>query len=374
MALMDFLSKQFIDIIEWLDDSRDTLSYRFPDQDKEIKRGAQLIVRESQIAQFVYLGQFGDTFGPGKHELVTDNIPILSDLKGWKYGFGSPFKADIYYVITRLFTGNKWGTANPVMMRDKDFGIVRMRAYGTFDFQIVDPKLFLKEVAGTDDHFRLDEFNDAMRSRIVSVFSEALAKANVPVLDVAQRYSELGEALLPLINPAVATKYGLEIKSFIVENVSLPPEVEQAIDKRGAMAAVGNLNDYVKFQMAQGLEHGGGGAGGMGAELAIGMAMAQQMINQQGGILGGQGTPPVPGGGPIGGGGGSASGAGAAPPPAATNGAGAIDLMTPAQAAQLLSVSESDVVASLESGDLKGKRIGTQWRITRAAIDQFLHG
>ena len=140
MPLMDFLSKQFIDIIEWVDDSRDTLSFRFPDQDKEIKRGAQLIVRESQIAQFVYLGQFGDTFGPGKHELVTDNIPILSDLKGWKYGFESPFKADVYYVVTRLFTGNKWGTANPVMMRDKDFGIVRMRAYGIFDFQIVDPK------------------------------------------------------------------------------------------------------------------------------------------------------------------------------------------------------------------------------------------
>ena len=180
MAILDFIKKQFIDIIEWTDDSRDTLSFRFPDEDKEIKRGAQLIVRESQIAQFVYLGQFGDTFGPGKYELTTDNIPILTDLKGWKYGFESPFKADVYYVITRLFTGNKWGTANPVMMRDQDFGIVRLRAYGTYDFKIVDPKLFLKEVAGTDDHFRLDEFNDTMRSRIVSVFSEALAQSKIP--------------------------------------------------------------------------------------------------------------------------------------------------------------------------------------------------
>ena len=367
MALMDFLTKQFIDIIEWLDDSRDTLSYRFPDDDKEIKRGAQLIVRESQVAQFVYLGQFGDTFGPGKHTLTTDNIPILSDLKGWKYGFESPFKADVYYVITRLFTGNKWGTANPVMMRDKDFGIVRMRAFGTFDFKIVDPKLFLKEVAGTDDHFRLDEFNDAMRSRIVSVFSEALAKANVPVLDVAQRYSELGDALLPLINPAVNEKYGLEIKSFIIENVSLPPEVEQAIDKRGAMAAVGNLNDYVKYQMAQGMATGGGGAGGMGAELAMGMAMAQQMINQQGGIMA-QGTPPVAGGGPVG-----AGGAPAAAPSSSGSG-GSIELLTPAQVAKLLSVEEPDVLASLESGDLKGRKIGSQWRVTRAAVDQFLHG
>jgi excisionase family DNA binding protein len=252
------------------------------------------------------------------------------------------------------------------MMRDKDFGIVRMRAYGTFDFRIVDPRLFLKEVAGTDDHFRLDEFNDTMRSRIVSVFSEALATANVPVLDVAQRYSELGEALLPLINPAVSAKYGIEIKSFIVENVSLPPEVEQAIDKRGAMAAVGNLNDYVKFQMAQGLEHGGGGPGGMGAELAMGMAMAQQMLNQPGGMLGQQATQPAAGGGPV--------GAGGAPQAVPAPANGGIELMTPAQVAQLLSVSEADVLSSLESGDLKGKRIGTQWRIARAAVDQFLQG
>ena len=175
MGLMDYLKTQFLEIIQWQDDSRDTISWRFPDEDKEIKRGAQLIVRESQVAQFIYLGQFGDTFGPGKHSLVTDNIPILSTLKGWKYGLESPFKADVYFVNTRLFTGNKWGTANPIMMRDADFGIVRARAYGTFDFHVVDPKLFLKEVAGTDDHFRLDEFADTMRSRIVSVFTDALA-------------------------------------------------------------------------------------------------------------------------------------------------------------------------------------------------------
>src|SRR5512134_3232939 len=226
MALTDFIRSQFIEIIEWTDDSRDTLSYRFPDEDKEIKRGAQLIVRESQIAQFVYLGQFGDTFHPGKHSLTTDNIPVLSRLKGWKYGFESPFKADVYYVITRLFTGNKWGTSNPVMMRDKDFGIVRVRAFGTYDFRVVDPKKFLKEVAGTDHQFRLDEFADTMRSRLVSVFSEALAASNVPVLDVATRYSELGEALLPIINPIIGAKYGLEMTTFVLENVSVPPEVE----------------------------------------------------------------------------------------------------------------------------------------------------
>jgi excisionase family DNA binding protein len=357
VAILDFISKQFIDIIEWTDDSRDTLSYRFPDEDKEIKRGAQLIVRESQVAQFVYLGQFGDTFGPGKYTLTTDNIPVLSDLKGWKYGLESPFKADVYYVITRLFTGNKWGTANPVMMRDQDFGVVRLRAFGIYDFRIVDPKLFLKEVAGTDDHFRLDEFNDTMRSRIVSVFSEALAQSKIPALDVAARYAELGEALLPLINPQTKSKYGLEVTSFVIENVSVPPDVEQAIDKRSSMAAVGNLNDYVKFQMAQGLEKGDGGAGGMATQMAVGMAMAQQMMNQSGGILGSQATRGVQ--------------APAAAP--AAEGAAAPELYSPAQVAQLLGVAESDVLASLEKGDLKGKQIGTQWRITRAAVDQFLH-
>src|SRR5499426_4536855 len=216
MGLTDFIRSQFIEIIEWNDDSRDTLSYRWPDEDKEIKRGAQLIVRESQNVQFVYLGEFGDLFGPGKHTLTTDNIPVLSRLQGWKYGFESPFKADIYYVTTRLFTGNKWGTSNPVMVRDRDFGIVRLRAFGTYDFRIVEVPRFLKEVAGTDVHFRLDEFTDVMRSRIVSVVSEALASSKVPALDIATRYKELGEALLPLINPTLREKYGIEMPTLVV--------------------------------------------------------------------------------------------------------------------------------------------------------------
>src|SRR6478672_3749827 len=219
MSLMDYLKTQFLEIIQWQDDSRDTLSFRYPDMDREIKRGAQLIVRESQVAQFVYLGQFGDTFGPGKHELITDNIPILSTLKGWKYGFQSPFKADVYFINTRLFTGNKWGTSNPVMMRDQDFGVIRLRAFGTYDFKVVEPRTFLKEVVGTDQNFRLDEFADTMRSRLVSLFTDSLATAKVPALDVAARYGELGDALLPVINPVVGSKYGIEISSFVVENV-----------------------------------------------------------------------------------------------------------------------------------------------------------
>jgi excisionase family DNA binding protein len=357
MGLMDYLKTQFLEIIQWQDDSRDTIAHRHPDEQKEIKRGAKLIVRESQVAQFIYLGQFGDTFGPGEWSLTTDNIPILSTLKGWKYGFESPFKADVYFVNTRLFTGNKWGTANPVMMRDPDFGVVRIRAYGTFDFHVVDPKLFLKEVSGTDDHFRLDEFADTMRSRIVSVFSEALASAKVPVLDVASRYQELGEALRPIINPAMTSKYGLEIPSFIVENVSVPPEVEQAIDKRSSMAAVGNLNDYVKFQMARGMTEGGGGAGmaASAAQLGAGVAMGQQIAQA---FAAGQASPSSA---PASAGGVANAGSTALP-----------DLLSPADAAKALGVSENDVLAALTEGSLKGKKIGTAWRITKAALDDFL--
>jgi excisionase family DNA binding protein len=344
MSLMNFLRGELIEIIEWTDDSRDTLSFRFPDDDKAIKNGAQLIVRESQRVQFVYLGEFGDTFGPGRHTLTTDNIPILTRLKSWKYGLQSPFKADVYFVNTRLFTGNKWGTANPIMMRDDDLGVVRARAFGTYDFRIVDVKLFLKEVAGSDHNFRLDEFSDTMRSRIVSVFADALANANVPVFDVASRYGELGEALLPLINPATTAKYGLEITSFLIENVSVPPEVEQAIDKRSSMAAVGNLNEYVKFQMAQGMEKGGS-SGGMATELAVGLSIAQQIMQQQG--MG---------------------------PVAARPAAALPELLSPADVAGALGVPETDVMAILESGELAGKKIGSSWRIKRTALDEYLAG
>ena len=358
MGLMDYLKTQFLEIIQWEDDSRDTIAWRFPDQDKEIKNGAQLIVRESQTAQFIHLGQFADTFAPGKHTLTTENIPILSTLYGWKYGFNSPFKCDVYFVNTRLFTGNKWGTSNPVMLRDPDFGIVRARAFGTYDFRVVDVKTFLKEVAGTDAHFRLDEFVDTMRSRLVSAFTDALASAKVPVLDIAARYAELGEALLPILNPTLRQKYGLELGSFIVENVSLPAEVEQAIDKRSSMAAIGNLNDYVKLQMAEGLAkgEGGGGTGGQMTQFAVGMAMAQQMLGQAGGIMA-QATQPA-----------------AVPPPLPTAPAATAtpELLSPIDVAKVLGVTEADIVQALGDGSLKGKKIGSAWRISRAAVDEFL--
>ena len=204
MGLMDFIKGELIEIIEWTDDSRDTLSYRFPDDDKEIKRGAQLIVRESQAAQFVYLGQFGDLLRPGQaHADHRQHPGPVARSRAGSTASSRRSRPTSTTSTTRLFTGNKWGTSNPVMVRDQDFGIVRLRAFGTYDFRIVDVPRFLKEVAGTDHHFRLDEFADVMRSRIVSVFSEALATSKVPALDVATRYSELGEALLPLINPVL---------------------------------------------------------------------------------------------------------------------------------------------------------------------------
>ncbi|WP_120971589.1 SPFH and helix-turn-helix domain-containing protein [Comamonas sp. lk] len=370
MDLMKIITKQLIEIIEWTDDSRDTLSYRWPDDDKEIKNGAQLIVRESQQAQFVSTGQFADLFGPGKHSLTTQNIPILSTIQGWKYGFNSPFKCDVYFINTRLFTGNKWGTSNPIMMRDKDFGVVRLRAFGTYDFRIIDPAKFLKEVAGTDQNFRLDEFADTMRSRIVSIFSEALAKAQVPALDVAQRYSELGDALLQLINPAMSDKYGLEITSFLLENVSVPPEVEQAIDKRSSMGAIGNLNDYVKYQMGQAMANGGEGAAAatIPATMAMGFGMAQEMMKSM--QTGAAGLP---------------AGATAATDPfspaaaqaaqvTAAPATGGLQVLTPAQAAQVLGVAEADVMAEIQAGNLKARQIGSQWRIAQAALDDFLRG
>jgi excisionase family DNA binding protein len=335
MGLMNFIKGEYIEIVEWTDDSRDTLTHRFPDADRAIKNGAQLIVRESQCAQFVYLGQFGDAFGPGTHTLTTDNIPVLTRLRSWKYSFNSPFKADVYFLNTRLFTGNKWGTTNPVMMPDDNLGVARVRAFGTYDFKIADARTFLREVAGSDHDFTVDEFIDAMRSRMVSAFSDAVAAARIPVLQIASRYREIGEALLPVINPVITAKYGVQLSSFIVENVSVPAEVEQALDKRASMAAVGNLNDYVKFQLAQGLEKGGGAAGAA-TEVAVGLSVAQQIIQAQSAL-------------------------------------GTSDLLSPADVARRLGVAEPDVIDIIESGQLPAKRIGLTYRIKRSDLDAYLN-
>jgi excisionase family DNA binding protein len=345
MGISDFVRGELIEVIEWTDSTRDTLTHRFDDDDKAIKNGAQLIVRESQLAQFAYLGKFGDTFGPGKHSLVTGNIPVLTKLASWKYGFNSPFKADVYFLNVRLFTGNKWGTTHPIMVHDDALGIVRLRAFGTFDFRIADAKVFLREVAGSNHDFRLDEFLATMQSRLVSLFADTLATARMKLEDLATRYRELGEALLPVVNDIMTSQYGVGVTSFAIENVSVPSDVEEAIDKRGTMSAIGNLNDYVKFQMAQGMANARG-SGGMATELAVGLSVAQHVLGKAGGL----GSLLAP------------SGEGTALP----------ELLSPADAAKALGVPESDVMKIIESGELPSKKIGDSYRITRVALQQYL--
>ena len=294
---------QFIEVIEWLDDSQDTILYRFPVAGQEIKNGAQLIVRESQVAVFVYEGQVADVFTPGRYTIDGGNTPILSKLGAWKYGFNSPFKSEVYFVNVKQFTDMKWGTSNPIMLRDNDFGIVRLRAFGAYSLRVADPGGFIKEVAGTNAHFQTEDIDAQLKRAIVTEFSDALGEMKIPALDLAAQYKELGEAIRAKINEDFRG-YGLEVTKFYVENISLPPEVEAAMDKRSSMGALGDANRYMQFQAADALrdaaQNEGGGAGlgaGLGAGFAVGGQMANAFgnINQPGGGQGGgQQTVPCP--------------------------------------------------------------------------------
>ena len=286
---------QFIEVIEWLDESKDTILYRFPVVGQEIKNGAQLIVRESQAAVFVFEGQVADVFTPGKYTIDGGNTPILSKLGAWKFGFNSPFKSEVYFVNTKQFTDMKWGTANPIMLRDADFGIVRLRAFGAYSMRVADPQTFIKEVAGTNAHFQTEDIDTQLKRAIVTEFSDAIGEMKIPALDLAAQYKELGEAIRAKINEDFKT-YGLEVTKFYVENISLPPEVEEAMDKRASMGALGNADQYMKFQAADALrdaaQNEGGGAG-LGAGLGAGFAVGGQMAN----AFSGQGQPQQGGGG-----------------------------------------------------------------------------
>ena len=293
---------QFIEVIEWLDESKDTILYRFPVAGQEIKNGAQLIVRESQAAVFVFEGQVADVFGPGKYTIDGGNTPILSKLGAWKYGFNSPFKSEVYFVNTKQFTDMKWGTANPIMLRDADFGIVRLRAFGAYSMRVADPQTFIKEVAGTNAHFQTEDIDTQLKRAIVTEFSDALGELKIAALDLAAQYKEIGEAIRAKINEDFRT-YGLEVTKFYVENISLPLEVEEAMDKRSSMGALGDANRYMQFQAADALrdaaQNEGGGAGlgaGLGAGFAVGgqMANAFSNVGQQGGQGGGQQTNTIP--------------------------------------------------------------------------------
>ncbi|MCA1622420.1 MAG: SPFH domain-containing protein [Acidobacteria bacterium] len=272
---------QFIEVIEWLDDTQDTILYRFPVAGQEIKNGAQLIVRESQVAVFVFEGQVADVFGPGKYTIDGGNAPILSKLGAWKFGFNSPFKSEVYFVNTKQFTDMKWGTANPIMLRDNDFGVVRLRAFGAYSMRVADPREFIKEVAGTNAHFQTEGIDTQLKRAIVTEFSDAIGEMKIAALDLAAQYKEMGEAIRAKINEDFKT-YGLEVTKFYVENVSLPEEVEKALDKRSSMGALGDAQKYMQFQAADALrdaaQNEGGGAG-LGAGLGAGFAVGGQMAN-----------------------------------------------------------------------------------------------
>ncbi len=307
MSILDKVKEaalnQFIEVIEWLDESKDTLLYRFPVAGQEIKNGAQLIVRESQAAVFVFEGQVADVFSPGRYTVDGGNTPILSKLGAWKHGFNSPIKSEVYFVNTKQFTDMKWGTSNPIMLRDSDFGIVRLRAFGAYSLRVADPSEFIKQVAGTNAHFQTEDIDGQLKRAIVTEFSDALGEMKIPALDLAAQYKELGEAIRGKINEDFKA-YGLEVTKFYCENISLPPEVEAAMDKRASMGALGDAQNYMQFQAADALrdaaQNEGGGAG-LGAGLGAGFAVGGQMANafganpQGGGGSGGAATVACPG-------------------------------------------------------------------------------
>ncbi len=297
MGLFDKIRGEFIDIIEWTDASNDTMVYRFERYDNEIKMGAKLTVREGQTAVFIDKGQIADIFSPGMYTLETDNLPILSTLEGWKHGFHSPFKAEVYFISTRRFTDLKWGTKHPITLRDAEFGPVRLRAFGTYCIKVIDPTLFIREIVGTDGHFTTDEITDQLRNLIISRFADIIGESKIPVLDLAANYDELGEFITNKIGPDFAG-YGLEVTKMLVENISLPDAVEQALDKRTSMGVIGNLHQYTQFQTANAMEQAAKNPGGMAAG-GMGMGMGFAMANQMGQAMPAQqnqasGPPPLP--------------------------------------------------------------------------------
>jgi membrane protease subunit (stomatin/prohibitin family) len=286
--IWDKIVGEFVDVIEWTDDSANTMLWRFERHGNEIKYGAQLTVRESQVAVFVNEGRVADVFEPGMYTLETANLPIISTMENWHHGFESPFKAEIYFVNAKRFTDLKWGTKHPVTLRDPEFGPVRLRAFGTYVTKIKDPVVFIREIAGTDGHFTTDEISDQLRNMIVSRFSSVMADSGIPVLDLAANYEHLGTFLTNKIMPEFDL-YGLELSQMMVESISLPSIVEEALDRRTASGVVGDLTRYTQYQTAEAIVKAAenpGGAAGAGIGIGAGIAMGQQMANQMSGTAG----------------------------------------------------------------------------------------
>ena len=312
MGLRDFIKKQFIDVIHWTETGEGVLAYRYPMQDMEIQYGAQLTVRESQMALFVNEGKAADAFAPGLYTLETRTLPILTNLKNWDKAFQSPFKSDLYFFSTRIQTNQKWGTPNPITIRDKDFGMVRLRGFGLYSYHIANPLVFHQKVSGTRDLYTVAELDGHLRNTIVGRVSDAFAQSQIPFLDMAANLVELSQTLGQQLAPTFAD-FGLTLDSFVVENLSLPEELQKRLDERIGMNMVGNLRDYTQFQIAQSMpiaaaNEGGGGAG-LGAGLGAGMAMGKAMVDAL--------NPNAPGGsssGPNAAGGATPSPAGSSPP------------------------------------------------------------
>ncbi len=278
MGFMDKLRAELVDIVEWIDDSRHTLVWRFPRYHNQIKFGARLVVRPGQLAIFVREGRVADVFEPGQYRLETRNLPLLGTLAGWKHGFDSPFMAEVYFVSTRLLTDLRWGTPNPVPMRDPDFGPVRVRAFGTYTLRAQEPRTLLTQLVGTDGVVEADEVTELLRSIISSAFADLVGKAEIPILDLAARYGELSDELRRMVVARIDAEYGLEIPQLYIVNVSVPAEVEQALDSRSSMNAIGDLAAYQAYQLGQSMPvaaaNPAGGLAGAGVGLGMGLAMA----------------------------------------------------------------------------------------------------
>lgn len=290
MALWDKLKAELIDIIQWLDDTNDTLMYRFPRYNNEIKYNAKLVVREGQAAVFINEGQLADVFGPGTHTLTTQNLPILATLKGWKYGFESPFKAEVYFASTRQFTNLKWGTPGPCTMRDPEFGAVRVTAFGIYAIKIKDPAVFIREIAGTDGEFTTEEIQENLKGKIGMRIKEVMPELQIPVIDLESKVYTLGEMLKERIAPSFEG-FGIALTEVQVQDVGLPEEVERAIDKAGAMRAIGNMQTFTQYETANAIKDAANNPGGLaaaGVGVGMGFGMGGQMAGAMGGMFAGQ--------------------------------------------------------------------------------------
>jgi len=278
VGILDKLRAELVDIVEWIDDSRHTIVWRFPRWHNQIKHGARLVVRPGQEAIFVHEGRVADVFGPGTHTLVTRNLPVLATLAGWPHGFDSPFKAEVYFVSTRQITDLKWGTPNPVMMRDADFGPVRVRAFGTYTLKATDARKLLTELVGTDSVFESEEIGELLRSIVNATFADVLASSEIAVLDLASNYRSLSESVRRAVVEKVLDEFGLDVPQLWIVNVSLPSEVEEALDARTSLSIVGDLDAYQRFQLGRSMPvaaaNPAGGVAGAGVGLGMGVLMA----------------------------------------------------------------------------------------------------